>query len=214
MNLYRNLDISSSTDAIARVHRKSALRSSRVMALLTSATLTGALFFGIGASGASSNTPAGGSVNLYITPNTSSAGGGGGTVVMTGAIGDYGTTTGQSDKNGEADKGGGYGNIELQKGTIRVDLAALDAKSKNLGSESTIDPVGCSQAISVTAPVTFVSGTGLYKGISGTINLTETAAFILPRYTSGKDKGKCNESNSAAPLAVWGSLSGSGTVSF
>jgi hypothetical protein len=69
-------------------------------------------------------------------------------------------------------------------------------------------------ALLATAPITFVSGTGLYKGISGTVSLTETAAFILPRYTSGKNKGKCNESNSAAPLAEWGALSGSGTVSF
>jgi hypothetical protein len=86
-------------------------------------------------------------VILYITPNTSSSsgggGGGGGIVVMTGAIGDYGKTTGQTNKNGNADKSGSYGNIELQKGTIRVNLTALDAKTKNLGSQTRINPAGC-----------------------------------------------------------------------
>ena len=32
--------------------------------------------------------------------------------------------------------------------------------------------------------------------------------------TSGKDKGQCNESNSAVPVAFNGSISGSGKVSF
>ncbi len=27
------------------------------------------------------------------------------------------------------------------------------------------------------------------------MNITETYAFILPQFTSGKDKGQCNEGN-------------------
>ena len=82
------------------------------------------------------------------------------------------------------------------------------------GTQSPVDTTGCSQTISISAPVTFVSGTGLYAGISGSVTLTETAAFILPRYPSGKNKGKCDESSAAAPLAAWAALSGSGMVSF
>jgi hypothetical protein len=53
------------------------------------------------------STPAGGSVKIFVTP--SATGNGGGAVVITGAIGDYGKTTGKMDKNGKANKNGNYG---------------------------------------------------------------------------------------------------------
>jgi hypothetical protein len=62
--------------------------------------------------------------------------------------------------------------------------------------------------------VTLLDGTGLYAGITGTLKLTITEAFILPVYASGKNKGQCNESQNAQPVADYGSIIGSGTVSF
>jgi hypothetical protein len=37
---------------------------------------------------------------------------------------------------------------------------------------------------------------------------------IFPRFTSGKTKGQCNESNSAQPLSQYAVITGSGSVSF
>ena len=66
----------------------------------------------------------------------------------------------------------------------------------------------------MSAPVTLLDGTGLYSGITGTLHVTITEAFILPVYASGKNKGQCNESQNAQPVAAYGSIIGSGTVSF
>jgi hypothetical protein len=52
------------------------------------------------------------------------------------------------------------------------------------------------------------SGTGAYKGISGTLSQGGDVYAVLPRLRSGK----CNESPDAVPLGVVGMLSGSGTV--
>ena len=54
----------------------------------------------------------------------------------------------------------------------------------------------------------------LYAGITGTIQITEKFAGIGARYTSGAKKGQCNMSNSAQPLAFYGSITGTGKVSF
>jgi hypothetical protein len=62
--------------------------------------------------------------------------------------------------------------------------------------------------------VTLFNGTGLYTGIAGTLTVTETAAFILPGYTSGKNKGTCNTSNNAQPVKQYASIIGTGTLSF
>jgi hypothetical protein len=79
----------------------------------------------------------------------------------------------------------------------------------------TVNKATCSAVISVTAPGSApVEGTGLYKGISGTLKPTATFAFLLPRYASGKNKGQWNESNSAQTLDQYSSIAGSGTVKF
>jgi hypothetical protein len=90
----------------------------------------------------------------------------------------------------------------------------LNAETNNLGSQTPLNKVTCSMAASVSAPVTLLDGTGLYTGITGTLDVTISEAFILPLYTSGKDKGQCNASPTAQPLADYGSIIGSGTVSF
>ena len=149
-------------------------------------------------------------MKLFVTPSAS--GNGGGAAVITGAIGDYGKTTGKMDKNGKRDANGNYGKLALQQGTIEVNLTTFDRRTNN--AQPNINNTTCSASLAVTAPVMLFNGTGLYKGIMGTVNLTETYAVILPRYKSGKNKGQCNESNNAQPLAQWGSVAGSGRVSF
>jgi hypothetical protein len=66
----------------------------------------------------------------------------------------------------------------------------------------------------VTGPVTLMEGTGLYAGIGGTIQITETYGAVLPRYKSGKHKGACDTTESAKPVAEDGTILGSGKVTF
>ena len=165
----------------------------------------------VGASAAwATSTPKGGKIELWITPGATQ---GNGTIIVTGAIGDYGKTTGKHNKDGTPNKNGTYGTVQLQKGTFEVDLANI-GKALNNASPIVNSITTCSFAVAATAAATMLNGTGTYKGISGTVELTETFAGILPRFSSGKDKGQCNESNSANPVAQWGSVTGSGTVRF
>ena len=119
------------------------------------------------------STPAGGPIKVFATPN----GNGGGTIVITGAIGDYGHTL-TINKNGTPDpNNGNYVRITLHKGTFEVDSATLNAKANK--AQPTFNKATCSAALSVTAPVTLFNGTGLYAGITGTVSINETYAFTL-----------------------------------
>ena len=68
----------------------------------------------------------------------------------------------------------------------------------------------------MTARVPLVggSGTGLYTGISGSVNLTESFGFIAGRDAGGSKKGQCNLSSSGSVVSELGVAAGVGTVSF
>jgi len=157
----------------------------------------------LGASGGfAANMPAGGTVRIFVVPGKSQ---GQGTIVLAGAIGDYGKTH-KVNKNG-------IGEAVLQKGTFQVNLAGIQKKLNN-SKPIILDKTTCSYVFGATAPVTLLNGTGAYKGISGTLMLTETFAGYGPFYKSGTHKGQCNTSNNATPLAQYGSVQGVGTVKF
>jgi hypothetical protein len=151
------------------------------------------------------STPAGGSVKIFVTPGSSAAA----TILITGAIGDYGKTL-TIDKSGKTDPNGNYVKITLQKGMFELDSTTLDAKANS--TKPIFYKATCSAQLSATGPVTLFDGTGLYKGITGTLNIIETYAFISPLSTSGQNKGKCNLSTQ--PISQYSSITGSGTVSF
>jgi len=181
----------------------------RVAKAAVSVVVLGSLLVGGGPAfaAATPGTPAGGSVRVFATPTN----GGNATILITGAVGDYGKAL-DINKNGTADPNGNYVKMMLHKGTFEVNSTTLNAKANN--AQPTVNKATCSAVISVTAPVTLFNGTGLYTGIAGTVNITETYAFILPQYTSGKDKGQCNEGNNTQPIGQYGSIVGTGTVSF
>jgi hypothetical protein len=159
----------------------------------------GGMLIGAGASAA--GMPMGGTVRVFVVPGN---GQGNGTIVVAGAIGDYGKTT--QEKNG-------IGKVFLHKGTFEVNLKAISKKLNN--AKPTIDnTTTCSFVFSATAPVPLLNGTGMYKGIKGTIVLTESFAGYGPFYKTGVRKGKCDTSNNATPLAQWASITGIGTVKF
>jgi len=61
----------------------------------------------------------------------------------------------------------------------------------------------------VADPVPIVSGTKAYAGITGTANITVSFAIVLPL-----TNGRCGMNTNANPIAQYGSVAGTGTVSF
>jgi hypothetical protein len=185
------------------------MRTKRLLRVLAVASLGGATLLGVSASGASASTPKGGGITFYAPQQSDGIHG---TIVITGAVGDYGTTT-SIDKNGTADAKGNYVKITLQKGTFELNSTTANAKFSSV--QPTVNNATCSALAAATgATVTVFDGTGLYKGISGTWTISLMFGAIFPRFTSGKTKGQCNESNSAQPLSQYAVITGSGSVSF
>jgi hypothetical protein len=151
-----------------------------------------------------------GAIRVFATPNNNDNGLTG-AIVFTGAIGDYEKFL-TIDQNGKADPNGNFVKITLKKGTFEVDSTTLNAAANKM--QPAMNPMTCSAALSASDPVTLFDGTGLYKGIAGTVKITETFAFVLPTFTSGAKKGQCNESNSAQPIAQYSAITGLGAVKF
>jgi hypothetical protein len=158
--------------------------------------------------GTAAAVPAGGPIGLFATVGSGPSG----KILFAGAIGDSGTVR-DVDKNGKPDDNGNFVKVMLKKGTFEIDATALNKKTANprpqIASYAT-----CSVVFSGSAPVRFFNGTGLYKGISGTANVTLTFAGLGARYQSGAKRGQCERGNSEKPLAQIGSVIGRGTVRF
>ncbi len=159
----------------------------------------GILLIGAGANGM--GMPKGGPIRIYVNPGN---GQGNGTIVVVGTIGDYGKTTKQV---------AGFGKALLHKGTFKVNLNAI-SKAVNKAKPLIYNTTTCSYVFSATAPAAISNGTGAYKGISGTLMITETFAGYGPFYTTGAHKGKCNTSSNANPTAEWGSVTGVGSIKY
>jgi hypothetical protein len=176
------------------------------MASIASAVAVTAGSVAIGAPG----TPAGGSIHVFgSSPGT----GGGGKVLVTGAIGDHGSTK-SADKSGRPDANGSYVKLTLTKGTIELNKTKLDAKISHAFGSAVLNSATCSFAVIASSALPIVNGTGLYKGISGSVGITLSLGLILPRYASGAHAGQCNQSNAAQPSASLQVVDGTGTVSF
>ena len=165
------------------------------------AIVSAALLAVSGGLASAAGTPAGGEIHLYEA-DTATAGSVG-TAILTGAITDYGT-----DNQGIAG-GGTINELDLQKGSFRVDVGKLSNKLN-----FPVDSQTCSSAGSATAPVPIVkgSGTGAYIGISGTFVTRVTVAGIQPRLGDGDADDACDLSASNGPGVLFGS--GSGTLAF
>lgn len=164
----------------------------------------------LGAAAAFGQSPSGGTIKVWVTPSPT---GSGGTIVITGAIGDYGKAV-SVNSAGKAKKRGQYKLLELKKGTILVNGTQLNAAANN-ASPTDFNAATCSGSVIASAPVPIVRGTKAYAGITGSVTITETFAFVGPFYKSGSKKGQCNtSSNAPQPPGFWDSVSGIGTVSF
>jgi len=106
---------------------------------------------------------------------------------------------------GKPDPKCGYQLLTLGKGTILVNTEA----EVNNGPPTTFNSKTCSATFVRTATDPVVSGTGLYVGVEGTLTIAVSFAIVFP-----STDGTCNTSNSAVPIAQYGSVMGSGTVDF
>jgi hypothetical protein len=158
---------------------------------------------------AGATSPSGGEVSLWATANLT---GTTSKIVVVGAIADSGVGT-SVDKNGKLDPNGDFERIVFKKGSFVADATVLDQNASS--GQPTLDNAStCSFAFSASGPITLSNGKGAYAGISGTLKVTEQFVGIGPRYKTGKNKGACNQSNNARPIAGAGAISGTGTVAF
>jgi hypothetical protein len=129
------------------------------------------------------------------------------TVVLSGAIGDFGAGVSVL-KNGKVDpEHSSQFNLALTQGSFRIVIGPLHVKLLNALSHASYNRTTCSGHVAVTGttPVVAGSGTGAYKGISGSFTLT-----IIGNEVDGKPG--CHPF-SAPLLAQSIFFVGSGTVS-
>jgi hypothetical protein len=157
---------------------------------------------GAGATALAASTPKGGKIRVFVT-NTSETKG---KILITGAIGDYGTTVSQ-DANGKADPNGNFEKVTLKHGGFLVDGTALNKKLNS--AQPTINKTNCSVAFTGTGPTTVGDGTGAYAGITGKVAITVTFAGIAPKTAKG-----CNLADNAPTYGGYQSITGTGSVSF
>jgi hypothetical protein len=148
------------------------------------------------------SVPKGGKIRIFVT-NTSDTKG---KILITGAIGDYGTTVSQ-DANGKADPNGAFEKVTLKHGGFMVDATALNKKLSS--AKPTINTANCSVAFTGTGSGTIEDGTRAYAGISGKVSITVTFAGIAPKTAKG-----CNLADNAPTYGAYQSITGSGTVRF
>jgi hypothetical protein len=162
------------------------------------------------ASAATMPVAAHGTVQVWVNPSN----GGGGTVNLTGALGDAGLAEPANSLghivHGPSGNNADYRLLELTKGWILVNITQFNKATNNPnGAPTVFNQSNCSVVFSGKAPIQFVSGTGAYAGITGTVRLGYVFAGTLPKTA----KGTCNmNANPIGPGQGFNSISGSGTV--
>lgn len=174
-------------------------------ALVALVLVTAAAIAGTTVALAASATPAGGAFRVF---NVGNGLGGVGKVLLTGAIGDHGTSQSVT-KSGKVNGNGAYVKLTLSQGTLTLNKTALDNAINRAFGKAAVDSSTCSLSIAVSSRLPFVSGTGLYATASGSANLTIAVGVIFPR-----KNGKCDTANNAIPVAAQQIVYGTGSVSF
>ncbi len=124
-------------------------------------------------------TPPGGLVKFWVTQSTNDEAG---AIVITGAVGDYGTVA-TVNREGQPDQSGNWALVTLQKGTFMVNETSFDKKASK--TSFPIKKTSCSSEGTAYGSVSLSDGTGHYTGISGHLSFSETDAWILARTGSG-----------------------------
>jgi hypothetical protein len=159
-----------------------------------------ACVLGAGSAAVAASTPTGGKIRVFVTSTSATKG----TILITGAIGDYGTTISE-DANGKADPNGNFEQVKLQQGGFLVNATALNKKLNS--GKPTVNKANCSLAFTGTGPATISDGTGVYAGITGKVALTVTFAGVATKTAKGCNFSKTFKSS-------YQSIQGTGSVSF
>jgi hypothetical protein len=167
----------------------------------------GAILGGGSAAMAAGGSPAPGKIKVFVTQVNSTKS----KVLITGAIGDYGTGV-STDKNGKVNPNGSFQKITLKQGGFVVDATGLNKGLSHASPQ--INRATCSTVFSGSGPGTLEKGTGLYRGIGGKVTITVTFAGIAPRFTSGANKGQCNFGQNVQQLGSYQSITATGRVTF
>jgi hypothetical protein len=173
----------------------------RVRKLAMAVGVTGCLL-GVGPAALAASAQKGGKIRVFVTSTSATKG----KILITGAIGDYGTTVSQ-DANGKADPNGNFQKVTLKHGGFLVDGTALNKKLNS--ANPTLNKTNCSYAFTGTGPTTVEDGTGAYAGITGKVAITVTFAGIAPITAKG-----CNLADNAPTFGAYQSITGAGSVSF
>jgi hypothetical protein len=127
-------------------------------------------------------------------------------VIVTGpVVGDYGPAVTVSPDGRVDPEHTSQIRLELTRGSFRISIAALDRKLVSAFGHSAYFASTCSGHVKVTAaaPIVAGSGTGSYRGISGSFDLTATVDEI--------DKEPCGAPSAFVTQVI--DIAGSGTVS-
>jgi hypothetical protein len=154
---------------------------------------------------AATTSPTGGQAHIIVYSIDSD--GPGFRAILTGAVGDYGPAV-TVYPDGKVDpQHTSQIELKLTHGTFRLSIASIDKKIISAYSHWPANPGTCSGSISLTAaaPVVPGSGTGSYRGISGSFTMTVTIDEV-------DVKPVCNGTSRFLSQVIL--LAGSGTVSF
>jgi hypothetical protein len=178
-------------------------RSLSRQALTAVVVVSVAAIVGTAAALAASSSGTGGSFRVFGVSNGIGAGG---DVLLTGAIGDHGRNESVT-KSGKVSQNGSYVELKLSRGTMILNKTALDKAVGKAFNGAVPNRATCSLSAVASGRLPFVSGTGRYAGVKGSVHITVAAGFIFPR-----KGGKCD--TRGAPTASRQIVYGTGSASF
>jgi hypothetical protein len=113
---------------------------------------------------------------VHLTDYATNTDGPDSTVILTGAIGDFGTAKAVKPDGSIDPEHTGQLELTLRHGGLRLDAAALDARLVTAYQHFPADPHTCSGSVTIsgTVPVVSDSGTGAYAHVGGRFELTVT----------------------------------------
>ena len=161
-----------------------------------------ACVLGGGSAALAASHPKGGKVNVFVTTKSSTKD----KVLITGAIGDFGTAISQNAK-GKVSPNGSYEKVKLTHGGFIINATQLNNKINH--ATPVFNKANCSVTVRATGPAFVGDGTGAYKGISGTIRISVTFAGVAKKTAKG-----CAAASNAPLQGQYVSISGTGTVRF
>lgn len=178
----------------------------RLKMVFCAAISSSVLIGGAGALAATS-APAGGTISLYVTPSS----GTNSKILLTGAIGDFGTAV-SIDKNGKADPNGAYEKVTLKHGSFEINATNFETSIQH--ARPKLNNHTCTVDLAAHGTASLRHGTGRYKAISGKLKLRYVLGGLAPRFTTGPKQGTCNLTQGGPALDLYQAILGSGNVAF